>query len=942
MAFETTEGKKSRELDDSPLKLYSNIFGLETSPMYDSFLRLQRGGPRPHHVSQWQNRFSNDADSNFDIQTDLRQSFCLLEFARKQNMNFAQQSLRFLIILTVALASKILFQLDTTLAAGEPSATNNTLATSVANIRTISNSNVDAIPDIDGFVKDMKRHDGFIPFYWDESTGKVHLEISRLGSEFLYVNSLATGLGSNPVGLDRGQLGGQRIVHFKRVGPKVLLVQRNLRFRAETSNELERTAVEQSFAQSIIWGGKIVAQSNDTVIVDVTDWILDDIHGVVGKLKRSKQGDFSLDKKRSAVHLPRCKAFPKNTELESTLTFSSKNPGAYVKETTPTSASVTLRQHHSFVELPDDDYQPRKYDVRSPCISITYADYATALDQPLEKRLITRHRLKKKTPDAALSEPVEPIIYYVDAGAPKQIQEALVEGASWWNDAFESAGFKDAFQVKLLPADADPLDVRYNVIQWVHRSTRGWSYGGSVIDPRTGEIIKGHVTLGSLRVRQDQLLINSLDSNSIVSANGSQCACCGIAGIAEETTLADMAVRGSALDVSLARIRQLSAHEVGHTIGFVHNFAASTYGDRASVMDYPAPRVILTDDGKLDLSDAYGVGIGEWDKVSVQFAYSEFPAAKEADGLNQILAEAKSKKMLFISDADARPAGAAHPLANLWDNGTNPLDEFFHVIRVRRIALDQFDPTKLPKGTTTHDIAQYLTPVYLHHRYQIQAVGKLIGGYIYEYGYVGDDIAPSQAVETVIQREAVKELINSISPDQLIIKPDILKTISPRPYSSIRDQEILRSRMGRIFDPLAAASVAVNLTLDELLQHERLNRLSKQDTVALTPREIVDDLMDRYWGELPKSKPKAQLVQVVREAILDHLMKLADNPKADVSVRTAAYDAIRTVFNRNGSEVMPPRLNRQIRQFMNRSFPALPEGKRQDVPPGSPIGSTDR
>ena len=801
------------------------------------------------------------------------------------------------------------------------------------------------IPTVEAFANGKKRSDGFIPFYWDERTGKIHLEISRPEQEFLYAHSLATGLGSNPVGLDRGQLGDQKVVHFKRVGPKVLLIQRNLRFRAETDNELERTAVEQSFAQSIIWGGKIIAESKGKFVIDVTDLLMTDVHGVIGKLKGSKQGDFSLDKNRSAVHLPRCKAFPKNTELESTLTFSSKNPGSDVRETTPTPKSVSLRQHHSFIELPDELYQPRKYDVRSPCLAITYADYATPLDQQLEKRLIMRHRLQKKTPGAEPSEAIEPIVYYVDAGAPKQIQDALIEGASWWNEAFESAGFKNAFQVKLLPADADPLDVRYNVIQWVHRSTRGWSYGGSVIDPRTGEIIKGHVSLGSLRVRQDQLLVSSLSGKGFNPTDGSRCACCGVAGVAEETTLADMAVRGTALEVSLARIRQLSAHEVGHTIGFVHNFAASTYGDRASVMDYPAPRVKLTEDGKLDLSDAYGVGIGEWDKVSVQYAYSEFAKGEEEQGLNKILDDAKAKNMLFISDSDARPAGAAHPLANLWDNGTNPLDEFFHVIRVRRIALDQFDPTKLPAGTTTHDIAQYLTPVYLHHRYQIQAVGKLIGGHVYSYGYAGDNISPNEFVESRIQQEAVNELVNSLSPDQLLIKPEILKTISPRPYRSIRDQEILRSHSGRIFDPLAAASVVSNMVLDELLHYERLNRLTQQQDVTLKPKDIIDSLLSKYWGQLPGDPVEAQMILVVREATLDHLIRLADNAKASSDVRTAAYAGIKSCHNRSKADtdaVMPSRMTRRIQQFMERSFPELPDAKRQEVPPGSPIGSRDK
>ena len=564
-------------------------------------------------------------------------------------------------------------------------------------------------------IEGMKAVDGYFPFYWDAKTGSVLMEIKDWDREFLYVHSLATGLGSNPVGLDRGQLGDEKVVHFRRVGPKVMLMHRNLRFRAITDNELERRAVQQSFASSVIWGGSVVAETDGVVLVDVTSLLLSDVHGVVQTLKRSEQGDFSLDEKRSAVFLPNCKAFPDNTELEATLTFKGDQPGNFVQQTTPTPGAISLRQHHSFIRLPDDKYQPRKYDVRSPSIFITFADYASPLDAELQQRWITRHRLVKKNPDAEMSEAMEPIVYYVDAGAPKQIQQALVEGASWWNEAFEAAGFKDAFQVKILPPDADPLDVRYNVIQWVHRSTRGWSYGGSVIDPRTGEIIKGHVTLGSLRVRQDQLLVQGLQSGPASAANNARCACCGIGGISEDTTLADLDENTKPLDVALARIRQLSAHEVGHTLGFVHNFAASTYGDRESVMDYPAPRVKITDDGKLDLSDAYGVGIGEWDKLSVQFAYTPFEK-DEAKQLDRLLVEANSKGMLFVSDADSRPASAAHPFGNLWDNGSDPIAQMQHVMKVRRIALDGFDPKTLPPGTTKADVAQYFTPLYLHHR----------------------------------------------------------------------------------------------------------------------------------------------------------------------------------------------------------------------------------
>jgi hypothetical protein len=800
------------------------------------------------------------------------------------------------------------------------------------------------IPDVGSFTRDMQRHDGFLPFYWAPKTGKVFLEVQRPEEELLYVHSLATGLGSNPVGLDRGQLGDQKVVRFSRIGPKVLMIQRNLRFRANTDNQLEKRAVEQSFAQSVVWGGKIAAESDGQFLIDVTDLLLSDIHDVIGTLKSTEQGDFSLDAKRSAVFLPRCKSFPENTELESTLTFSSKKPGRFVRQTAPSPRSVTLRQHHSFIKLPDNQYKPRVYDVRSPCMAITFADYASPLDRPLEKRWIMRHRLEKKNPEESLSEPVEPIIYYVDAGAPKQIQDALVEGASWWNDAFEAAGFKNAFEVKLLPPDADPLDVRYNVIQWVHRSTRGWSYGGSVIDPRTGEILKGHVTLGSLRVRQDQLLVNSLGS----TPPNVRCACCGVGGIAEESTLADLAVGGNALDVALARIRQLSAHEVGHTIGFVHNFAGSTYGDRASVMDYPAPRVRINDQGQLDMSDAYAVGIGEWDKVAVRFAYSQFPDDKqEKEGLNAILEAARKANMIFISDSDARPKGAAHPLANLWDNGANPVEELKHVMRVRRIALDRFDPKNLPEGTTTADIAQYLTPIYLHHRYQLQAAGKLIGGHDYAYGYAGpaSRITRNVSINNQYQAAAINGLVETMKPSQLLIRPNVLQTISPRPYSTIRDSEILPSQTGRIFDPIAAAKVAANLTLDELFQYQRLSRLAQQADAKnqLTPYALITFVIDETWNSA-KNESEYSVSRVVRESIVDRLFALADNSNADGDVRQAAFAGLAHVLLKSpvddeGEKQFEALQNWRIKRFLERPYSVLPDSKNLDAPPGSPIGS---
>ena len=182
--------------------------------------------------------------------------------------------------------------------------------------------------------------------------------------------------------------------------------------------------------------------------------------------------------------------------------------GKLVAQTAASGQAVTLRLRHSLVDLPplDGRFKPRKADPRVGMFTVDFYDFATPFLEPVERQWITRHRLIKKDPSAAVSDPVEPIVYYVDPGAPEPIRQALVEGASWWSSAFEAAGFSNAFRVEVLPADADPMDLRYNMIHWVHRSTRGWSYGTMVVDPRTGEILKGRVTLDSLRGRQDALI----------------------------------------------------------------------------------------------------------------------------------------------------------------------------------------------------------------------------------------------------------------------------------------------------------------------------------------------------------------------------------------------------------------------------------------------------
>ena len=721
-------------------------------------------------------------------------------------------------------------------------------------------------------VAGMKHAPGYFDFYFDEKQDKIFLVIDKLDTEFLYVNSLPAGVGSNDIGLDRGQLGDDRIVKFERRGPKVLLIQPNYRYRAITNNADERKAVEQAFAQSVLWGFTVSTEENGKILVDATDFYLQDTHDVIGTLRSQQQGNYSLDKSRSAFYLPRTKNFPQNTEVEVTLTFTGQANGAFIRSVTPSPNSVTVRQHHSFVQLPDNNYKPRKFDPRAGYFGMSYYDYSTPINEPIEKRLISRHRLEKKDPTAAVSEAVEPIVYYLDNGTPEPIRSALLDGARWWNQAFEAAGYKDAFRVEVLPSDADPMDVRYNVIQWVHRSTRGWSYGASVTDPRTGEIIKGHVTLGSLRVRQDFLIAEGL-----------------LAPYEDGTT-----VPPHMQAMALARLRQLSAHEVGHTLGISHSYASSTE-NLASVMDYPHPVVNIVN-GKNDLSNAYDTKIGAWDKVAVAYGYQDFTdGSDENAGLEKIIQDGLKNGLTFLSDQDARGQGSAHPYAHLWDNGRDAADELNRVMQVRSIALKNFGEKNIRKGTPMALLEEALVPMYFFHRYQIEAASKIIGGQNYRYALRGDGQPVTESIPAAQQMKALQALMTTVSSTSLSLPESLIKIIPPRPIGYQRSREVIKTRTDLTFDPIAAAESASDMVFNLILNPARATRLVQQnaiDSQQPSLESVIDHMINNTFKSANKQGYEAQLQITVNHALLNNLMKLALNENASAQTRAVASHKI--------------------------------------------------
>lgn len=784
-------------------------------------------------------------------------------------------------------------------------------------------------PTIEEKTAGMEKLDGFIPIYWDEKDGKLWMEIGRWEEEILHYTSLPAGFGQNDLGLNRGDLGGSRVVFFRRVGPKIFMEQPNLGYRAITDDPLEEKSVRDGFPTAIHQGWSVAAQTGDRVLVDATDFFLRDWHDVIGSLRRSNQGTYRLDLSRSAPFRERTRVFPDNTEVEVTLTFTTDQPGGLVRSVAADGGAVTIRQHHSFVKLPElGSYTPRAYDPRAGYFGASWYDFATPIEEPLVKRYIRRHRLEKADPTAAVSDPVEPIIYYLDPGTPEPVRTALLDGGNWWAEAFEAAGFSNAFRMEMLPDTADPMDVRYNVVQWVHRSTRGWSYGNSIADPRTGEILKGHVTLGSLRVRQDYLLGEGLTQPYEVGDEEPE----------------------DVLAMSLHRIRQLSAHEIGHTIGLSHNYIASAQeaaGNR-SVMDYPHPRATLLPDGTITLESPYDEGIGEWDKVAVNWGYRQFPdGVDDQEALDRILLEAAARGVSFMTDQDARAPGSAHPQAHLWDNGSDAAAELERMMDVRRVALDRFGEAAIRGGRPLSQLEEVLVPLYLHHRYQAEAVTRVVGGLYYTYALRGDGQEPLRRVPAAEQERALQALLRTLDPEELKMPPAVLETIPPRAPGIGGGDELFRKWTSPVFDAVSPAAAAAESTLSFLLNNARAARLVEQ--AALDPAmpslaDVLERLTSEIVGYTGGDAYAHEINRVIQQSYVTQLMTLAASAPMPQVRAEATYelDRVRGILRgRDGDRsrrAMDFVLAGDIERFLERPYERGATPTSPAMPPGSPIG----
>jgi len=774
-------------------------------------------------------------------------------------------------------------------------------------------------------------HSGLIPVHVDQQGGRILFTLPPAGPDgvsarYIYTTALRTGLGSAPTFLDRGRVGATRILAFRRIGRKVAVQFENPRFRA-TGQSPSDPSGSGDFAVSTVWMGDIATTLPDgSYVVDISDFLTADTLGIAQGLNQSGDtfgtGDgqgggkgFKRDAKLSAALPGSVKVFPRNIELDAIQTFASDNPGAEVSNIVPDPHQVSFTVHSSFVELPSPGFVPRVFDQRMGGFATQVVDFAAPLGSDVVGDYANRFRLEKINPGPAPSRVRKPIVYYIDSRAPEPIRSALIEGVGWWKKAFEAAGFIDAFQVEPLPADVDPLDVRYNIVNWDDRATRGWSYGQEIVDPRTGEIIKGMVVLGSLRARQDIQIFEGLVGAGKLNAGG----------------------LNDPVQVALARLRQLGAHEVGHTLGFAHNFAASTQ-DRASVMDYPAPRIALVD-GKPDLSDAYGVGAGKWDLATVDWLYgAQDQAAADASASAAIAAGLR-----YIEDDNARAPDTAQPWGGLWDDGADPTAELNRLMKVRQAAIANFGLAMLAPGEPVANLRRRFVPIWLLHRYEVVATAKAIGGVTFTYAINGGGHERSLPVPVDQQRAALSALLATLSPDALRLPSRLVPLLSaPRNGSGNRqfDIEVLSTASGPVFDPLVAADAATEITLASLLAPARLARVSAQHAVdgkALGVGEIIDTLVAATLIDHPDSLSQRIAYRTIVTLAATAQAK-PTTPEVAALIDQKLHDIGEQLGKRGHDDGWAGSLSRKLLDPTERTKLVADLPRTVPVPPADPIG----
>ncbi len=776
-----------------------------------------------------------------------------------------------------------------------------------------------------------QREVGLFPVSTDPTEGKIMLTLPRPDADgvalrLLYSTALRTGLGSAPLTLDRGRTGSTQAIAFRQIGGKIAVEFENPRFRASRGDTAQQRAVASDFGTSLVWLTDIAETLEDgRVVIDIAPFLVRDALGIAGSLNQSQASfgleaetaiagkDFKLDEKLSLADPSSVRIFPDNLEIDAIQTFVSKTPGAEVSNIVPDPNTVTFRVHHSFIRMPEPGFVPLPFDPRMGGISTQIVDYSASLAEPVVYDLANRFRLEKVDPDAERSRVKKPIVFYLDRNTPEPIRSAVLEGAGWWSDAFDAAGFIDAYRVEMLPEGADPLDVRYNMINWVDRATRGWAYGQQIVDPRTGEIIKGMVVLGSLRARQDIQIFQGLVGASQLGSGSPN----------------------DPVEVALDRLRQLGAHEVGHTLGFSHNFAASTQ-ERASVMDYPPPRIGLVD-GRPDLSDAYAKGIGAWDIATVRWLYGD----ADTDEIAQTV-----RRYRYVKDDNARASDTAYPWGGLWDDGTDPVDELNRLMEVRKAAIEGFGLNALSAGEPVSNLRRRFVPIWLLHRYQLVAAAKQVGGLEFEYALNGGGREEAQPVSPERQRAALDAILMTITPDAMRV-PDRLLPLLSAAQNGNRDRqydvEIFATAGGPVFDPLVAADVATQASVQSLLFPHRLARLVIQHEVNPAALGLEETLNVLVEGVLASTDDA--LGRRIAYRTLLSMVQTATRPDASPEVAAALDQKLievgETLAKRrvSGAErAWAQSLSRQLLDPEQRVQLAKSQPRSVRVPPGSPIG----